>query len=65
MKCLDVILTSRARERRQKLTPQDKQQRKEKAGHLFSRLQDGLDPEIFLDEAKMELNPYLNSTKDR
>ncbi len=59
------VCVPRARERRQKLTPRDKEQRKLHAEGLLRCLWDGLGPKIFLDEAKMELNPYLNSTKDR
>ncbi len=61
----DLGLRSRARERRQKLTPRDKVKRKERAEGLLRRLRDGLGPRIFVDESKLELTPYLNSTKDR
>ncbi len=54
----------RTREKRQKLALEDKRQRKEWAERLLRCLRDGVGPNIF-DECKIELHPYLNSTKNR
>ncbi len=61
----DLGLCSRARQQRQKLTWADKLKRLKRGRQLFRRLCDGVGPWIFLDKAHFELNPYLNSTKDR
>ncbi len=61
----DLGLRSRACQRRQKLTRADKLKRLERGSRLLRRLHDGVGPRIFLDEARFELNPYFNSTKDR
>ncbi len=61
----DLGLCSRAQEWHQKLTPHDKVKHKECAEGLLWRLWDGLGPRIFVNESKLELTPYLNSTKDR
>ena len=42
----------------------DKCQRLQCCRQLLAKLHGGVGPRIFLDEAKIELTPYTNSTKD-
>ncbi len=58
-------LCSRARQHCQKLTAQDKRKCLERAWLLCCQLCNVTRPRIFLDKAKIELTPYLNSAKDR
>ena len=60
----DLRLCSRAQEWYQKLTPCDQCQCKVCAERLLQKLQDWIGARIFVDESKMELTPYLKSTKD-
>ncbi len=59
----DLGLLFRAWVRRRKLTPRDKCQEKVHADQLLWQLPDGLGSWIFVDESKIALMPYLNSTK--
>ncbi len=58
-------LRSKARDRRQTLTPRKKRQRAAPVGQSLQPRQDELGPRIFVEEAKIELTPNLNSTKNR
>ncbi len=61
----DLNLRSRARQKRQKLTARDKRQQLQQCTQVLERLRAGTGSHIFLDEAKIDLMPYQNSTKDR
>ncbi len=60
----DIGMKSRARECHQTLLPRDKRQRFAHATGLLQCLCDGVGLCIFLDEVKLDVTPYLNSTKD-
>ncbi len=61
----DLNLRSRAQQKRLKLTTRDKRQCLQQCTQLLQRLCAGTGLRIFLDEAKIDLMPYQNSTKDQ
>ncbi len=60
----DLGMRSRARKKKQKMTPANKEQHVQKCQRLLNRIRRCGSLRIFLDESKVELSPYANSCHD-
>ncbi len=60
----DLGMRSRARKKKQKLTPGNKKQHVQKCQRLLNHICHCGGLRIFLEESKVELSPYVNSCHD-